>query len=489
MKTHTQKGSALIFALIFLLVLSVSAASLMFLAQSETWSGTNYKMMTQTRYGAEAGLNAAANYIMFTYVPPTSMTGFDTSNYPLKDTGGANVVLTSISGQTSNYPNTAVVTAFNTATNSHAAGTSLTAGLNTIDYTASAQLLSMTKLTPFGSTTPTMIQTWKITAHGDMGGIRSGEAEVTAIMEREIAPAFPYAAFADNNGCGSLSFNGNGSTDSYDSSALSLNAAGAATTTPTFQSYGGNLGTNGNQTDSGNNVQINGSLSTPRTGVGACTSGNVTALTGSTTQITGGIIELPQAITFQPPVIPAPGTTNISSTATLCPTSAAVTVACPTPGEYKDINLSGNDTLSLPPGTYNINSISLSGNSTLQIVPDPVTGKYGPVVINVSGNGNSSPLQLTGNGFSNPTYDPSNLQFVYAGTGTIKVAGNGASAAVVYAPNATVDFNGNGAFYGAVVANTVLDVGNGSIHYDRRLQKKLFTVGNYMLNSFNWSRF
>jgi len=72
MKTNHQKGSALIFALILLLVLSVSAASLMFLAQSETWSGANYKMMTQTRYGAEAGLNAAANYLMFTYVrrPP-----------------------------------------------------------------------------------------------------------------------------------------------------------------------------------------------------------------------------------------------------------------------------------------------------------------------------------------------------------------------------------------------------------------------------------
>lgn len=489
MKTINQKGSALIFALIFLLVLSVTAASLMFLAQSETWSGNNYKMLTQTRYGAEAGLNAAANYLMFTYVPPTSMSGYNTSNYPLTDTGGSNIVLTSISGQTSNYPSTSVVSAFRNATNSSSAGTSLSAGANTINYTASAQLMSMTQLTPFGSTTPTMIQTWKITAHGDMAGIRSSESEVTAIMEREIAPAFPYAAFADNNGCGSLSFTGNGSTDSYDSSTLSLSSTGAATGTPTFQSYGGNLGTNGNQSDSGNNVQINGSLSTPRAGIGACTAGNVTALTGSSSQITGGIIELPQAINFQMPVIPAPGTTDISSSATLCPTSAAITVACPTPGEYRDINLSGNDTVSLPPGTYNINSVSISGNGVLQIVPDPVTGKYGPVIINVTGNNQTNPITLTGNGFSNPTYDPSQLQFIYAGTGTVKVAGNGASAAVVYAPNAAVDFKGNGAFYGAVVANTVLDVGNGAIHYDRRLQKKLYTVGNYMLNSFSWSRF
>ncbi len=66
MKRSNQKGSALIFALIFILVLSVTAASLMFLSQSETWASMNYRMMTQARYGAEAGIHAAANYIMNT---------------------------------------------------------------------------------------------------------------------------------------------------------------------------------------------------------------------------------------------------------------------------------------------------------------------------------------------------------------------------------------------------------------------------------------
>ena len=478
MKTINQKGSALIFALILLLVLSVSGASLMFLAQSETWSGANYKMMTQTRYGAEAGLNAAANYLMFTYVPPATTTGFNLNVYPLTNASG-NVMLTSVSGQTSNYPDTSVVSAFNTATNSSSSGNSLSAGMNTINYSASAQLMSMFQITPFGSTTPTMIQTWQITAHGDIGGVRNGQAEVTAIMEREIAPTFAYAAFATNSGCGALSFTGNGNTDSYDSGGLALNASGAATTSPTFQNYGGNVGTNGNQSDSGNNVQINGTLSTPRAGVGACTAGNVTALTGSSTAITGGIVELPQAISMPTPVFPAPpaGSPDVNGTQTIGP------------GNYGDINLSGNKTLSLQPGVYNINSLSLSGNSTFQLVPDPITGKYGKVVINVTGAGNSTPISITGNGFSNPTYDPSYLQFLYAGTGTVKVAGNGASAAVVYAPNATVSFNGNGSFYGSVVANNVTDVGNGSIHYDRRLQSRPYTVGNYMLNSFSWSKF
>jgi len=127
MKMSNQRGSALIFALIFLLILSVMGASLMFLSQSETWSGMNYKMMTQTRYGAEAGINAAANYLMYTYTPPTSMTAFNTNVYPVTNNAGNNIMLSSMSGVSANYPNSAIRSAFNTATNSSAAGTTLTA--------------------------------------------------------------------------------------------------------------------------------------------------------------------------------------------------------------------------------------------------------------------------------------------------------------------------------------------------------------------------
>ncbi len=476
MKNTNQKGSALIFALIFMLILSVMGASLMFLSQSETWSGMNYKMMTQTRYGAEAGINAAANYLMYTYTPPASMLTFNTNVYPVTDLAGNNIRLSSISGVSANYPSSAVRSAFNTATNSYSAGTTLAAGPAQVNYTASAKLLAMAQVTPYGAPgTKVVVQTWEITAHGDMTGVRNAESQVSAVLERQVTPTFGYAAFATDGSCGALAFNGNGTTDSYDSASLALNASGAATTSPTFQLYGGNLGTNGNQDDSGS--------------VGSCTSGNVTALTGNSSGITGGLKELPQSVQLNPPVIPGPGLTDVNSSATLCPTSAVITVACPTPGEYRDITLSGNDTVTLVPGTYNINSVSITGNGSLVIAPDPVTGLYGQVVINVTGTGNATPITLTGNGFSNPTYDASMLQFNYAGTGQIKIAGNGASAAVVYAPSATASFRGNGAFYGSVIAAQVTDVGNGAIHYDRKLQRKLFTVGNYMLSSFTWSKF
>ena len=488
MKRRDEKGTAMLFAIIMVLVLSVIAASMMFLSQSETWASMNYRTMTQARYGAEAGVNSAANFLLFNYVPPAPTAGTPpplpagynmTAPTPagcggspcLTDGGGNPIVLSSINGVPSNYPDGAQVAAFQAATNNNVA-----AGPTTVNYTASAQLLSMVQITPFATTTPKMIQTWKITAHGDIAYVRNAETEVTAILETQITPAFGYAAFATANGCAALSFTGNGSTDSYDSGSLAV-VGGVAVPPATFNSFGGDLGTNGNQTDSGNNVTINGTLSTPDIGTGVCTAGNVTAFSGNTSNIKGGIVQLSAPVKMPTPVIPPPGTTAVNSGGTL------------SPGNYGDISLSGKDVLTLTPGVYNINSISESGQAQVAIAPDPITGKYGPVIINVTGNNQATPINLSGQGISNPTLDPSLLDFNYAGTGTINIVGNGSSASVIYAPNATADFKGNASFYGSVIAAQLKDVGNGAIHYDLKLKKKLYTVGTPTLNTFTWSKF
>jgi Tfp pilus assembly protein PilX len=492
MKRNSERGSALVFSLILVLVLSVMAASLMFLARSETWSGMNYRMMTQARYGAEAGVNAAANFLMSTaYVPPAApaggaFAGFNTSVYPVTDIGGNPIYLSTLKGQPANYPNAAMQTAFAGNVNGN-----LQAGSTTVKYTASAQLMSMVSIIPFGTTTPMTIQTWQITAHGDISSVQNAEAEVVTTLERYISPAFAYAAFADGNGCAQLSFTGNGQTDSYDSGNLTV--SGGVIQPPTgsqILTFGGNVGTNGNQTDSGSQTTVNGTLSTPNAGTGVCSSGNMTALTGSSTQVTGGLVQLPSPVTYPTPTDPPPGTTNITmsnGTQTLGPCNV-------TPCSYGDIVLNGgsqtNPTiLSLTPGVYDINSLSISGNAEISLAPDPITGQYGTVIINVAGNNNTTPIAIAGNAINNPTYDPSLIQITYAGTGTVQIAGNGACAAVVYAPNAIVDFKGNGAFYGSVIANQILDVGNGNINYDLRLKKKLFTVGNYVLNTFTWNKY
>src|SRR3954465_14839978 len=103
MKRSNEKGVALIFALIFVLVLSVTAASLMFLSQSETWSSMNYRLMTESRYGAEAGLHSAANYLMNNYVPPSDggldvFTSYNMTVSPVLSGAGPVVLGTAMNG-------------------------------------------------------------------------------------------------------------------------------------------------------------------------------------------------------------------------------------------------------------------------------------------------------------------------------------------------------------------------------------------------------
>ena len=44
--------------------MSVLAASLMFLSQTETYASMNYRMMSQARYAGEAGVHKAADFIL-----------------------------------------------------------------------------------------------------------------------------------------------------------------------------------------------------------------------------------------------------------------------------------------------------------------------------------------------------------------------------------------------------------------------------------------
>jgi Tfp pilus assembly protein PilX len=478
-KRSNQKGSALVFVLLLILVLSVMGASMMFLSQTETWSSMNYRMMSQSRYGAESGLSVATDFIVNAYNPPTAggadpLGNYNTSVSPVTYNGQP-VVLSSVNGQ-SNYPLGTVVAAFQNAMSNPG---SVTSGNNTVNYSATATLLSMGTVISYGN--PVTVQMWRVKADGTINAVRSSREEVTAILERQVSPATVYAAFATANGCGSISFAGGGQTDSYNSTLLAVNGAGVATAPSSFNTYGGNIGSNGNLAENGARTTIYGTMSTPDTGVGNCSSGNVTAWTdnGNAT-VTGGLVKLPQIVVFPSPVIPPAGTTNENI-------NSAVTLA---PGSYGDIGLSGHGVLTLTPGVYNINSISEQGaNTAVILAPDPITHLYGTVTLNVTGSNQSTPIDLTGNGLENPTLNPSYLQINYAGTGTVKVAGNASSAAVIYAPNASVTLTGGSDFFGAILGQTVTDAGGTAIHYDLNLSNNSFIVSNYMLDSFNWAKF
>jgi hypothetical protein len=435
-------------------------------------------------------VHKAINHLMYAYAKPGTvadpLANFNMNVSPVTYNGQP-VVLSTIPGVASNYPVAAVTAAFAAA----AAG-NLAIGPSTATYRASATLVSMRQIVSYGTSAITVVQTWNVTGVGAIAGVLSSTVEVSSLMEQQIVPAHTYAAFATNPGCGALSFSGGILTNSYDSSNMTM-----VNGKPATDALGGDVGTNGNLTESGGSI-VNGTLSTPRAGVGNCKNGAVTGLTanGGAT-VTGGMVPLPQAIayTVPDPPNPLPPVTGITiNNSATCASIGLVAPKCAgaanvftfTPGgapiSLGNISMTGGTTVHLTAGVYNINSLAMSGGSHLIV-------DSGPIILNIVGAGQSSPLDLTGGTTSNLTYDPSNLQILYGGTGTIKLAGGTGSAATVYAPNAAAQLSGGADFYGSILGATLSVTGGTQIHYDRHLGMSFFTVGQYMLNSFTWKKF
>jgi hypothetical protein len=301
-----------------------------------------------------------------------------------------------------------------------------------------------------------------------------------------------------------MSFAGGGTTNSYDST----NVAGG------FSNSGGDVGTNGNLDENGGpGTVINGTLSTPRGGVGACTDNNVTALTiaGKAT-VKEGLVKLPQEVTLKTPaeISPAPpltdtdlkktggcpgivGGVNLSPFCAAGPAAGGVTplIFTPTTADtvvsMGDVQMSAGAKITLKAGIYEINSIKALGNAELKI-----DDTNGPVIIRVAGKADDGteltiPIDLSGGSVVNDGLNPRSLQFVYGGSGEIKVNGGNDTATLIYAPNATVTLLGNSHFYGAVVGAVVNDTGGAKIHYDRNLGGWALTEGNPTMTSFTWS--
>jgi len=475
-----EQGIALVMALLMVLAVSVVTGSLVMVARSEALSSTSYTSMSQVRYGAESGVHAAANYFLNNYAAPaTPFAGFNINVSPVT-WNGQPVVLSSDPAVASNYSDAAVVNAFvaNSVGNLNVNGAP-------VAYSARARLMAMSTVTDYFTQQPVTIQTWEITGLGRIVGSGQSLVEVEATVERRPAPVFQYAAFATHNGCNAMSFAGGADTHSYDSGNL---GAGIADT-------GGNVGTNGNLDGNGATTTINGTLSTPKSGVGNCTAANVTAATISGfATVEEGLVQLPQPITLPTPPNITPPTSNITFNSGGCPAGAPFctasaggsTISPPTAStviQMGNVNLNGSAVVHMKAGIYELNSLTLNGSS--KIIVDT-----GPVIIKIKGQGVTTPLDLSGGGVSNPSLDPSKLQFVYAGTGNVKITGGTDTAALVYAPNASGSFSGASTnFYGAVVTKYVTSMGGFSLFYDRRLQNSVMTAGPPMMTAFTWKTF
>jgi hypothetical protein len=447
----------------------------------------NYRMMSQARYGAEAGVLRAANYLSQTYVDPGQNVGDPLSNYNMLVSpvtyNNNPVVLSADPNKASNYPYAPAQAAFNAAVQ----GT-LNAG-QTVTYTAYATLISMRTIQEYGANTPRIVQTWRLTGTGSIGGTRPATVEVTSTLEQQVTPIMNFGLFATSATCGALNFAGGATTSSYDSSNITM-----VNGQPVSNTSGGSVGSNGNLSLSGGQTTINGSLSTPRTGVGNCKNGTVTAYTGNLAAVTEGLIQLPQAIAYPTPALPnpLPGTSSSSwascaalgLTAPTCTGSAGNITLDPQGGTLSFGNVSiGNNTVHLKPGLYNINSISSNANANLIIEPG------GPVIMNVAGQSTNQPISLNGNGVSNPSFDPTMFQILYGGTDTININGGSQSALMLYAPNAGIIFNGQADFFGSMVGATITETGGARFHYDRRLQNDFVMAGAYMMSAFTWKKY
>ena len=518
-----EKGIALVITMFLLATLSALAVSMMFLAQTETASSRNYRTMSQARYAAEAGVHEMANYLMNTTFVPSS--NVDTTKSPVTCTGGScahtgscasystiaaavanGCVVLGYSSATTNNPTATVHTPTSSTLAVNGSGVTNNPALGTVTYSTAAILLSQQSITAYGSSAPSTIQTWVIISDGTVPPSTSAIVEVSATMEQETGEAETFAVFASNPNCGAITISGNAATNSYNSQS----STDMSTTPPTTTGTQGGIGTNGNLNVSGS-VDIGGTLTTPRTGAGACTASNPDAITGSGSWTYGGTVPIPQALSYPTPTAPTgvPTTnTTISSSLTSvtctalvaasgwsCLVNGATNTVTLTPAVTTNVltlgNLSvgSNTNLVIAGGssseTLNVNSFAIGSNATMSLATST------NVTMNIAGQslGSTKPLDLSGGGTVNPSYDASRFQIIYAGTAEMDLVGNNTIAATIYAPNATTKTTGHGNLYGSVLSSTFTDTGGAQIHYDTSLSTKFKTIGNHVLTSFSWKKY
>ena len=504
-KARNQKGVALIIALVILFLLSALAASLIFVTQSEMWASSNYRLLTQSRYAAEAGAQAAANWFAHGgYTAPTTFTSFDMTKSPVAcKSGGTCPTVNSpivLGGSAPNYPDSTVETAFYNAFNNQTVP-----GLTNATYSVTAQLMQMQS----GA-----LQTWQITSVGNMTSARGATTQVIETIQRSGTPIFNYGLYATSNACPkSIDFSGSAQSDSFNST---LGAYGGANI-----GSQGNMGTPGSVGMSGT-AAIHGTLATNQPANGGCPDGlnSSSSVAGPpppappSPGVTGGFVSL-NAPTYGPPAFPSPftpgptsgsavnynsGTTNltqgtfgnIQSQATLNfaagnyaignlqGNNGVVTMGA---GNYtiNDISLSGT-ILHLNTGVYNIDSLAMSGSASVVI-------DSGPVVININPSTATTPVNMSGSSnITNNTLIPANLEITYGGSLTMQLSGSSLCMAVVYAPSAPIQMSGSSGWYGAIIGSTFQDSGSAAMHYDTALQNSFLTNVNSNLVGFTWSK-
>ena len=233
MHTNHERGIALVLALFLMSALSVLGASLMFLSQTETYASMNYRMMSQARYAAEAGVHEARTFLVdSTQYPPRrarhrsarpTTTGPVAGRLPgrLPEHGskqpeslvisvGVGDVSVELSGRRGQDRVRRRGNRERAHRRRHQPG--CLADLRLVRHADPMQTF-----VAYGGT-QNVVQTWEITVDGSLTLRRKRPCRSSRRSRRRRSRQQPYAAFATANTCDAIYFHGNVSTDSYDSS-------------------------------------------------------------------------------------------------------------------------------------------------------------------------------------------------------------------------------------------------------------------------------
>jgi hypothetical protein len=164
---------------------------------------------------------------------------------------------------------------------------------------------------------------------------------------------------------------------------------------------------------------------------------------------------------------------------------SSYTPAVPTIPAAGSSDLTVNTSQSLAPGSYR--NLAVYSGSTLTltapgtfnfncfVIGGGSTLKISPVtkqvIINVTGNSCSgnSVIDISNGTASNSSGIAANLTFNYAGTGEVNVAGGSTAYMVLNVPKAAVTLNNGSDIFGAIVAATINDSGGTKLHFDNAL--------------------
>lgn len=424
----SERGVALVAALLFLMAMGVLSTALVFTVQSEMRSSASYKYGQQAFYVANAGIQRAARWFAASYTPWISSSPYTTTTSPVT-LGGAPVLFAGQTGSTSNFPGQASIDAFTSAfSNRSLSGAASNAGVYAVNATLMRhQPVSFINPATF-TLVPSAIERWKVASIGSWGSNDNplGTAQITVMLENSGNAMFDRALW----GISSVDLGGTVLIDSYD---------------PTMGAYGGtnvfshgSVGSNGSVSANGS-VQIKGDLAFGP-------AGSYSLIGGAT--VAGDIIQLAEPRQFAD--IPA-FTVGMSY---YNPKNEVILLE---PGIHGTVEIGPGGILELKPGVYYFDSITQHATASLRILGGP-TDRTTIFVKN--------DLQLAGQGVVNLNGDPTRLTVFFTGS-QMSLKGGAQAFFEVYAPYADVVMNGNEDFYGSFIGRTVTVGGTPQIHFNQ----------------------